>query len=360
MKKLLFITDLFKNKNHNAIEGIFNGYLKEFFEIDLIFFDQKAKDIDKIQNKIIFPYKLKNRIRKDLNKKYDIVIVRNRFDILKQFLENKDYKLGFQLSFPHSFRRYYEAKITKKALFRKKIEFEIKDFLQKRDLKKCDFFLPISESMYNIFYYDLKIPYFPLPLGIDPKNEIEKKPKKEKTLKFIYIGTIDRLREFETIFKAFLEIKGDFILEIYTPNFKYANSILNNLTKNQEKIKIYPPIEREKLLKKLPLYDVGISLIPESILYLISSPTKIMEYYEAKIPSLMSKIPECMEIFCDKEEGWICSFNKDEIKKKIKEILSTPKEEISNMGERGFKKLLLKRNYQKISQEFYQFILNLH
>ncbi len=48
MKKLLFITDLFKNKNHNAIEGIFNGYLKEFFEIDLIFFDQKAKYIDKI------------------------------------------------------------------------------------------------------------------------------------------------------------------------------------------------------------------------------------------------------------------------------------------------------------------------
>ncbi len=361
MKKILFVTDLSKNKNHNAIEGIFNGYLKEFFEIDLIFFDKEIKKPISKDNKIIFPYHKKKEICKIYNN-YDFVIVRNRFDILKNFLKLKQkekYKIGFQLSFPHSFRRLYEAKIEKKSIFRKSIEFFIKDFYQKRIIKKCDFFLPISDMMINNFYYDLKIPYFALPLGIDPQKKEKKTNKLDKTFSFIYIGAIDKLREFDVVLKAFMKVNKNYRFDIYTPNFDYAKNILKKLDSENKKIKIYPSIKREEILKKLPLYDIGVSLIPPTILYNVSSPTKVMEYYEAKIPSLMSKIPECMEIFCHEKDGWIIDFNEDKIAENIEKILSLSKKDIEKIGKNGYEKLLEKRNYKTISKNLAHFLENI-
>ncbi len=358
MKKLLFISDLFKNADHNAIERIFNGYLKEFYEIDLIFFTKDDKEISYKKNKIFIPYSLKKEIQKHLTKHYDIIIVRNRFDILKQFAKkDRDYKLGFQLSFPHTFRRYYEAQITKKSLFRKKIEYEIKNLYEKSFIKKCDFFLPISNAMKNLFYYDIQIDYFPLPLGIDPINDTQKEKNLSQKINFIYIGAIDKLRRFDTVLKAFLDIDQNlYKFDIFTPHHTYASNLIQTIMPKNRSINLHSSLPRKELAKKIPLYDVGISLIPQTLLYSVASPTKVMEYYEAKIPSLMSKIPECMEIFCHNKEGWLCDFDEKEIKKTIKNIITIPKERIKEMGERGFERLLEKRNYKTLSKDLHLFL----
>ncbi len=359
-KKLLYITDQFRNSNHSSIEAIFDGYLKEYFDITLLYFDKTTDTQKQTENRIYFPYKKRKEISKKTDlQRYDIIIVRNRFDILKQLLFLKrDFKLGFQLSFPHSFRRYYQAKMEKKALFRKKIEYEIKDYMEKKYIKRCDFFLPISSTMYKLFYYDLKVPCFTLPLGIDPKSILKKERRDDEKIRFVYTGSIDRLREFDVVLKAFCKVKrDDFTLDIFTPHFEYAKSLMDELPNEMKsKIRLSKSLPRDELLKKLPSFDVGIFLIPESLLYAVSSPTKVMEYYQCQIPSLMSKIPECLELFADEEEGWICDFDENEIEKKVKKILTLTKEEIAKMGIKGEEVLSQKRNYKTISKEFYSFI----
>ena len=357
MKKLLYISDQFKNSNHNFIESFFNGYLKKHFDVTLVYFS-RGDFLKKEGNIITFPYKKRKRIHKEIKLDYDYVIVRNRFDILKRFTKlNRDFKLGFQLSFPHTFRRYYQAQMEKKSLIRKKIEYEIKNFLEKRLIKKCDFFLPITDTMQKIFYYEIKIPYFPLPLGADRNLLFNKETREDEKIRFIYIGSVDKLREMDTVLKAFSNIKKEnFLLDIFTPNENYAKTLLQ---KERENINIYPSLPRKEIIKKLSSYDIGVALIPPTLLYIVSSPIKVMEYYSSSIPSLMSKIPECTQLFCNEKEGWLCDFDEKSIEETIKKILKTPKSEIKKMGERGREKLLKNRNYEKLSKNFYDFLNSL-
>jgi hypothetical protein len=68
MKKLLYITDQFKNSNHSSIEAIFDGYLKEYFDITLLYFDKTTDTQKQTENRIYFPYKK----RKEIPKKTDL------------------------------------------------------------------------------------------------------------------------------------------------------------------------------------------------------------------------------------------------------------------------------------------------
>lgn len=123
MKTLLFISDKDENFNESFIENVINGFLKQYFEIYCVYFGDK---IYKNNNKIILLKSQRSRALKVINdnflslKSVDFLIVRNFLDILKSAVKIKKiykFKLFFQLSFPHFYRSYNEAKITKKVLF---------------------------------------------------------------------------------------------------------------------------------------------------------------------------------------------------------------------------------------------------
>ncbi len=357
MKKLLYITDKFENEQHSAIDSIFNKFLKKYYDISLVYFTKKG-NYTKELNRHIIPYHERKHINRYMNlAQFDILIVRNHFEITQKILKykNANQKVGMQISFPHSFRRYYEAKVVNRSIFRKAIEYNYKSYIEKSIINRCDFYLPISQTMIDEFYKDTTTPYMILPLGIDPNSIIKpKESKSSSTLKIIYIGTIDKLRRFDMVIDSLIPFKNrDWILDIYSMDRKnFEKSIKEEL---REKITYKGFLPRDELLKRVGEYDIGMFLLPESRLYKVASPTKVMEYYQMGIPAIMSYIPECEELF-DESCGFFAHFNTSSIEDNFKRVLNTPKSTLIEMGRKGQERLIKSRNYKTISDSLYSFL----
>jgi len=364
--KILCITDQFENSNHSSIEGIFGTHLKELCTVYIVYFTKTSGSIRIKENKIYIPYSYKRKnITGELNKIIDLnqidsVIARNFFPVLKDVLKNKgryNYHVGFWHSFPHTFRRLFEAKEENRAVFRKAIEYKIKTYLEKKLVKKCDFLIVMSKEFKDTFYPDTDINYLPLPMGVNFNDLPSYKPDSNPIKKLIYTGTVDRLRKTDLIIEAISELKEEFVLDIFTQSSNETTRKIKNM--GDGRINVYPAIPRKELFNRIADYDIGIGLIPENDLYNVSSPTKTLEYYSIGVPALVNYLPEYTYLFND-ESAFFCSFTKTDIQRAVKEILNTPKEKIFEMGMKGRKIVKEQRDYRVLSEKLYNFLTNIY
>lgn len=356
--KLLYISDQNELSNHSFIENVINGYLKEYLDTYTVYFS-KNQNHEIIDNRIILPNNAKNNPIKYLQEKkyvevneFSYIIVRNNYKALAHAIRisrKTNIKIGFQLSFPHSYRRVCQASQEQKSLLRKKLAYCIASRIETSLIEKCDIFFPISISMKNTFFPNIKVKTHPLSLGIDPDN-IKRKPDNIGKIKFIYIGTVDKLRKLDVVFNALSSIQEDFELLVFTKESNYAKSLLKA---PDLRIIIKDFIPREELFQEISRSDVGIFLLPVDDLYRVASPTKVMEYYSCSVPALMSKIDECIELFENRNVGWLCDFDELSLKKTFEEIFKHSRDQIRKMGEEGQRILVEKRNYRIMAQELY-------
>jgi len=361
--KILCITDQSENSNHSSIEGIFGTHLKERCEVYLVYFSKTlGQSIIKDTNKIYLPYRYKRKnlcdeLNKLINlKEVDIVIARNFFSVLKCLLRNKEpynFCIGFWHSFPHTFRRFFEAQEEHKAVFRKTIEYRLKTYLEKKLSRQCDFLIVMSEEFKNIFYPDIGIAHFPLPMGVDCESLPPYKQNNNATRKLIYTGTVDHLRKTDLVVEALSELKEDFVLDIYTQS---DNEITQKIKNSRDKrINIFPALPRNELFWKITDYDIGVGLIPNNRLYRVSSPTKTLEYYGIGLPALVNHLPEYVSLF-DNESAFFCDFTKESIKKTARDILSAPNNKLLEMGAKGKQIVKEQRDYRMLSEKLYNFL----
>lgn len=364
--RILLITDQAPDSNHSAIQGIFNSHLKEYAEVDLVYFDRALDKPTATGGKLVLPYWYKRKRTMDGLKvltdpaSYDFVIVRNFFKVLKNALSHRKrhgYRVGFWESFPHSFRRIYEARTTGRAVLRKTVEYAIKRRMESRLIKQCDFYLPITETFRTRFHPDLRVPHLPLPMGVD-FSRIDAEPPREvsaKEKRFIYVGAVDRLRQLDLIVAAISEVKGDFVLDLYTPSENELVEQIQSRAAADPRIRVYPPKPRAELLRLMRNYDVGIGLLPESPLYVVSSPTKVLEYYAAGIPAILNRLPEYAGLF-DERSAFLCLFTEQDIRRTVTGILPMSRAELRRMGEAGRDAVLSKRDYAVLAAELYRFL----
>ncbi len=364
--RILLITDQGPNSNHSAIQGIFNSHLKHHAEVDVVYFDRTLDKPLASDGKLVLPYGYKRR--QTINgltavtdpAAYDFVIVRNFFTVLKNVLAHKKhhgYRVGFWESFPHSFRRIYEARTTGRAVLRKTLEYAIKRRLESRLIEQCDFYLPITETYKTRFHPRLQIPYFPLPMGVDISH-IDSAPHPEKSgtdKRFIYVGAVDRLRRLDLIVSAFSKVKGDFMLDLYTPSDNELVEEIKSRVGADARLRVFPPKPRDELLGRMREYDVGVGLIPESPLYEVSSPTKTLEYYAAGIPAIINRLPEYTSLF-DEHSAFLCAFTEEGIRDAVMKILPSSRDHLRKMGETGRQIVLAKRDYAVMAENLYRFL----
>lgn len=366
---VLYISDQLEGSNHTSVEAVFSKYLKNFAAVRVVYFSRERKSAAVLDDgMVVLPYRQRGRAVSALKglfdlESFDIVIVRNYYDTLKDALKNKKefgFNVGFQLSFPHTFRRYYEAKRDNKAVLRKSVEYRLKSFFEKKLLERVDFFLPISDEMYRSLYAWIQKAVFALPTGVDFENlpPIVDGRVDDETVRFVYIGTVDALRQLDAIVAAFEVVESkNWRLAIFTPNYDFASKLLEGFSEQtREKVEIYRALPRKELFERLGSYDVGIGLLPQTPLYTVSSPTKVMEYAALGLPQLLSRIPECVELFESEKAAFFCDFSTAQIAQKIGEILAMPKERLRSVGESAAKIVNDKRNYLKMSQELYEFL----
>ena len=139
--RILCITDKQHTEQHTAIKGIFEKYILQYCEVYSVYFT-KEKQAYLQDKKFVFPYSTKHRkfiktlMQLNFNLlDFDLIIVRNFYPIAKQLLPFHP-KILFWETFPHDYRRIYEAKRDKKAIWRQSIEYKIKYYLNSKILEK--------------------------------------------------------------------------------------------------------------------------------------------------------------------------------------------------------------------------------
>ena len=364
MKKILYFPSEEYGSNHTSVEALFNKYLRRYFDIQIVYKDNQTKKVE--NNNLTINHKNKSNFFSEIGSitsaEFDFVIVRNDYNVLNNVINykkkfNKNFKIGFQCTFLHSYRRIVQAHIEKKALIRKYLQYSFSQNKEEKLINKCDFLIPNSKMM-NKVINKVNLPYTYIHSSIDlellPKINIE---KDSKLIKFVYIGTVDKLREVDLIFKAFGKInKEGWTLDVYTKDTDLATQYINEMESNKNKIFIHNSLNRNELYERISYYDVGISLIPINDLYVVASPIKLSEYFACKLSVMTTAIPEAVDLYADKNCAFFVNFDIDSIVESINSILAKEKKELEIMGVNGFNIVKEKRNYEFISIEIKKFL----
>ena len=362
MSKFLYITDQDEYADHSFIGPLFQKYLTKHFDINTTFFSKEKTQIEMQENgRIIIPEKSKNNIIHELEShginlnEFEFVVIRNNTDLLKEVIKQKSkykFKVGFRLSFPKRIAKLETDLANNKKSILDIISNKIKTYSEVNLINECDIFLPTSFQMKDDYFKDVKTRTFVIPSAIDPDNLHEKTYHEGNEKRFFYAGTLDTLREFEVILEAFSNIdSSNFKLMISTKDPEFLDHLLLDFPNLNENIEIYDAKNRNELLELIAKADVGLSPLPDIALFNSSTPMKVLDYYSSAVPCIMSNNANNASIFEDNVSAWFTAFDKESIEKKLEYIISLSKDEVTQVGLNGQKRLLAVRNYERIAAD---------
>lgn len=360
MRKFLYITDQSEYTDHSFIGPLFEKYLKEYYQVDIVYFsDFKAEFEKKDEHRFILPEGDKGRAIQELNNagidvsSYSYVFVRNNGEILKHVLSQSgtyDYKVGYRLSFPKRRAKMEVDSANNKSTFLKFINNTVSTYSETKLINQCDLFVPTSEQMHEEYFEGVTAKTFICPPALDPEILHENLQHEADEKRFFYAGTLDKLREFETVLEAFNSLESNnWKLTISTKDPEYAQEVVNSFTSLSSNVEIQNAKNKTELLALIAKSDIGVSILPEIPLFNTSTPVKIMDYYASTIPCIMTNNANNNTIFTDDLDAWFCKFDKDSIKAKLEYIISLSKDEVTEVGVKGQGRLLDVRNYKKIA-----------
>ena len=230
-------------------------------------------------------------------------------------------------------------------------------------LEKADLIFPISIYMEN-YLKKRKIDeekIFALPMGVNsktfsPNQKIEKIRRKyelqDKKI-FIYIGTLAKRRCLDIIVKAFSlvkkEVKNAKLLMVGYGSGKEELEKLSmdlNLEKN---IIFIEKIPYKNIPKYICLADIGLSPVPPSDYYKMSSPTKMLEYMACGIPVIGNReIMDMKNVISKSNGGILVDFNVKSFSSGM--IRLAKNEELAKIkGEKGRQWVIKNRSYEQIA-----------
>jgi glycosyltransferase involved in cell wall biosynthesis len=361
MKKLLYITDQQEYSEHGSIGPLFYGHLTKYVEVHMVYFTKfkhsfQAKGLD-----YVVPDQYKKDLCSYLEKKgvelasFDFVFVRNMEFILKNVLKNREkygYKVGFRASFPKTVAFYESQKAEATAGWFSGINTWYRSARKRKLINQCDLFMPTSIDMQEAFYGDKNLRCFPLPAGLDPERIKEHTLASDEATRFIYVGTLDKLRQFERVLEAFEKIASKpWHLTVSTFDLSFAKNILTEYPAFSERIDVVRAENLDELTDQINGSDVGIALLPRSPLFDTAIAAKVMDYYTCAVPAILTDNPKNRTLF-DEGEAIYSTFEVDAIAACLAKVIDTPRDELAAIGGAGQKKILgMKRNYEIMAKE---------
>lgn len=358
---MLLITDQEEYSENGTVTRLFDGYLKMYWEIDIVYITPYKHSFQRKGNHLIVPAKYQNEIIEYLStgndlSQYDFVIVRNKKKVLENVLKYKgqyNYKVGYRISYPKQYHKLeLNQSLTPKGLYNR---FKYTMKIKKRDklANLCDLFLPASREAHEVFYPDIKVKSFPLFIGLDEDNLREHTESEGETVRFVNIGTLDKLREFDVVLDAFEKL-GDshWHLDIVVSNKKFIRALLALYPNLQDKITLHEGVHTLEALKDIiSQNDVGIALLPQNNFHNTVIANKVIRYSGCAVPSLMVNNDKNHSVFGE-DEAYFSDFDVDNISLNIAKIMSIPKTELLVTGENAQAKLLkIRRNYKVLAKD---------
>lgn len=368
--RVLLVSDQWKGSEHSSVEGIFGRGLPGAASTEVVTFTPTGATPERRGHRLILPKRCRRAGLVDALHAVnafpaDVVLVRNWYPVLRQMLAwrarvaaaSGSPRVGFWLSFPHTYQRLFSAQHSGRALWRKTLEYRFRTWRETRLLRRCDCFLPITRTLRSEFHADLNVPWHPLPMGIDaeqlPPPLAERAPG---PVRFAYVGTIDDLRRVDEIVAGFRGVDHPWELHVYTASDNAAVRRLRAIP--EDRLHWHAPLPRRDLFAALRQADVGIGLIPEVPLYRVASPTKTVEYYALGLPALLNPLPEYRELF-DDSMALYTEFGATPIAAAVQRTLAMPLEALRAMGERGRSIVGERRDYRVLAVGVMEFLRGL-
>lgn len=362
--RLLLLTDLPAGATESAVEGVFRKHLRARFEVDVVFHDRDVCEARRVEETVVVPKRaLRGGILGALRKVadpagYDYVVVRNKYYILRQCLRGpRRGRVGFWETFPHSYRRVADAEQEGRARLRKRLEYAWRRLSEDRLLQRADFFLPITARHAREFHPGVTVPVSPLPMGVDEDLFTPVTcPVRSGPLRFVYAGTVDRLRRVDLLNAVFQEAPGEFRLDYYTfsdnPTVDALRAVRN------PSIRVLPALPRAALFEALRRADVGLGYIPPVRTYIGSSPTKTLEYAALGLTVMANPLPD-YDDWLDPAAALFTAFEPAAIRSGLDQILATPRGVLAARGAAAARCVREKRTYRVLSERLAGFLLAL-
>lgn len=370
-RRLLYITDQQEYTDHGTIAPLFNGYLKEYLDVYIVYFTKFKNSFQVKGTDYIVPVRYKKDICSYLESKgvdlssYDLLFVRNMYDVLKLVLEQREisgYKVGFRVSVPQTSAAYEASRSKKGATLYEEVHKRINEYNTTKLINQCDLFLPTSRKMKEHFYLNSTSRCHALPPGLDPVRIQDHQHVSFDEIHFIYVGSIDSLREFDVILDAFTQLSSKrWKLTISTFDPRYINALLLKYPEVSEQIEIVHAVNLDELMQQVQNADIAIALMPDIPLHSTNIPAKVMDYYTCSVPTLMTDNATNRSTFKDGENAYLCDFELETIRDRLQLFLDYSREELERVGKAGQQKLLgMDRNYEKMAQRLYEAVESLY
>jgi len=315
--------------------------------------------------KFIYIINLKSCAEKIIkNEKIDLIIARDNPELgMLADILSKIYSIPFVFQMTSLFPEMRKILIKYKPSFRAVVRY-IKGILEEKIFHKlirdCDLFLPISKAMQS--HFKKKYPgkkMIPVPLHA-PRDFIDYKKveKYNKDNRIIYVGQISLLREFDFFIEMLKKVKRiheDVELILLGP-IMYSG-LEQELRK---KAKDFGVIENLKFLGEVSKSEVpdfvvgavlGLSPIPPTKAYRMSSPTKVVEYLALGVPTVANReIEDQRSVIEESAGGFAVPYDTDEFAEKITYLLDNP-EVAEKMGKAGRKWIKRNRTYGLMAEK---------
>jgi len=360
--KLLYITDQEEYSEHGTIGSFFHGYLKRHLQVNVVYFTKYKHSFQVKGDDFVVPIQYDDNIIAYLQDQsvdldsYEFVFVRNVQKILKTVLKYRDfygYKVGFRASFAKSTQAYELAKRERLGIIRQ-IRVAFGNWTKNRLINEVDIFMPTSWQMQRLFYPNLTCHIYPLNSALDPQTVSARPLRHDGICRFIYVGSLDKLREFEVILDAFESIASlpwQLHLLVRTP--EGIEQMLQPYGAIKNKIEVIDTDELDAMNAEVAQCDVGLALLPQCDLYSNALASKVFDYYSAALPALLSDTKTNRETF-NEQEAFFSSFEREHIATLLQTVIATDEAQLLAMGTAGQNKLLeLGYNYEKMAEELF-------
>lgn len=361
MKKLLYITDQDEYVDHSFIAPLFEIYLRQHMHVDIVYFSDFKSDFErKDKHHFTVPSRYKDMLLEELQhndvkmSSYDFVMVRNNIHIMQHILDHRKtygYKALYRFSYPKRSIKMCHNDSNNTQGFLPHVKHYFKTIKETKIINSCDAFFPTSKSMHKAFLPKVNIPTVICSPAINAKMLHDNIQHKGDEKRFVYVGTIDKTREFEMVLDAFSKVSSkQWQLLISTRDTQYAHAMLTNYPNIRKQVEIYSAKTKTCLLDLVAKADIGIALLPDIPIYNTAIPVKIFDYYSSAIPCLMTDTEHTSTVFTDCNDAWFANFTQEAITTKINYLLTLSKEDVMNVGKKGQERLLATRNYVTLAQ----------
>lgn len=333
-----------------------------------------------ILSKLFFNIPLTVALFKLLNTfKFDYVISRNDLSICFMSLilaKMKGIPFVYFKTFPMTeffFLRYRKTNnILLKVISYNR--YKIHEIFEKIVLKHSEIICPRTIAYKEYLFQNKKIDnrkMYPIPMGfdsnyngyinIDEKNSILNKLKIPKKQIVLYFGTVEKEREINFIIDILLnvnKVNNQIQFVIIGGNISDKPLILEYAKRKniQEHLTLINNIQREMLFSYIQVADLTISPIPPIPVYLISSPTKVVESLGLGIPVIVNnEISDQNDLVLNSGGGLSVPYDEKAFSNAIIKVIND-EELLKSMGEKGKTYIYKERTYRELTNGFLEFI----